>query len=177
MQQHQIKEKTTSIWSFINSNKSIYTSCLQTGLEDNVSQFKKQISPSTNFVHLRFWKEFFSYNHAKSVERPYLKNIEMSSETYNSSYLFNTNSPIRDIYEAALRYQLYKNEQLKKDNEVLVQRIKELSGLQDSEKDLSMEQGRKVKSSPKKKTSKDENEFLVVNEEEGEEEGFEGVEL
>jgi len=101
----------------------------------------------------------------------------MSSETYNSSYLFNTNSPIRDIYEAALRYQLYKNEQLKKDNEVLVQRIKELSGLQDSEKDLSMEQGRKVKSSPKKKTSKDENEFLVVNEEEGEEEGFEGVEL
>jgi len=161
MEQHQIREKTTSIWSFINSNKGVYTSCLQAGLEDNVNHFKKQISPSTSFVHLRFWKEFFCFNHAKSVERPFVKNVEMNSET--------------DIYEAALRYQISKNEQLKKDNEVLMQRIRELSALNESE--ISLEQGRKAKSSPKKRTSKDENEFLVVNEEEGEEEFFEGVEM
>jgi len=56
-----------------------------------------------------------------------------------------------------------------------MQRIRELSALNESE--ISMEQGRKVKSSPRKRTSKDENEFLVVNEEEGEEEIFEGVEM
>lgn len=81
MAENKIKERTTSIWSFIKLNKNMYASCLKEGLDENVTLFKKEIMPNTSFINLRFWKEFFTFNILKPFDKPQFKNIEMDSKT------------------------------------------------------------------------------------------------
>ena len=81
MLEAKIRQKTTSIWSFINSNKDMYVSCLRDGLGDNMETFRTQIMPDTSFVNLRFWKEFFSFSSIKAFDKPQFKNVEMDTKT------------------------------------------------------------------------------------------------
>lgn len=64
----------------------------------------------------------------------------------------------------ALKYQLGRIDQLQKENEMLMQRIKEFTIDESEEKAENPKPNRKTGSNGKKK--KDENEFLIVDEEE-----------
>lgn len=81
MTELKIKQRTTSIWSFINSNKDMYVSCLRGGLGDSVEFFKTQIIPDTSFVNLRFWKEYFSFCSISAFDKPQFNNVEMNTKT------------------------------------------------------------------------------------------------
>lgn len=66
----------------------------------------------------------------------------------------------RDLYELALKFQLAKNEQLEKENEVLLQRIKELTMKED---DQIIEELNDFAKNKTTKSAKVENEFLIVD--------------
>jgi len=80
MTQHNVKEKTTSIWSFINSNKNMYTQCLRKALGDNISAFKSQLIPNLGFGNMRLWKEFFFFHQVTILDKKRFQNIEISHE-------------------------------------------------------------------------------------------------
>ena len=80
MSENQVKDKTTSIWSFMNYHKAMYVSCLKNGLGEHINLFKKQITPEASFVSLRFWKEFFCFTNMLPLEKSDTNNLEINGK-------------------------------------------------------------------------------------------------
>jgi len=107
-----VLENTTSIWSFILANKGMYKSNLKTALSEHATFFKKEILPDTDYVHIRFWKEYYCFYARNALEESF-NNVELDART--------------DLYEVTLALQMKRNAGLVKERDELSEKIKQMA--------------------------------------------------
>ena len=78
----KIRERTISLWSFLNSRKEFYLSGIPDTLKEVRSKDdppKREILPETSISHMRFWVEHFGYYWKRQIPN-ISSNLEINSE-------------------------------------------------------------------------------------------------